>query len=119
VARATGLKVIKAVRVRDAASVHRLAGFKTDFHLVDAHVPGIMGGTGEQFDWRLVAEHPDDPPLILAGGLDPDNVVEAITTVRPFAVDVSSSLEREPGIKDHDQVGRFFAAVRGATTAAA
>ena len=113
--RRTGLKVIKAARVRDAASVRVLSAYKTDFHMLDAYVAGSWGGTGERFDWELAAAHSGQPPLLLSGGLDARNVSDAIDLVRPFAVDVASGVETEPGRKDHDELRRFFAAVEGAT----
>lgn len=81
--------------------------------LLDAYVPGVPGGTGERFDWSLI---PDDlpKPLILAGGLTPDNVVEAIASVRPYAVDVSGGVEASRGIKDAERVAAFIRHVREA-----
>jgi phosphoribosylanthranilate isomerase len=116
-ARRTGLKVIKAVRVRDAYSVRSLSAYRTDFHMLDAFVPGRPGGTGARFDWALAAEHDDGPPLILSGGLRPDNVAEAIDVVRPWAVDVASGVEAEPGRKDPAKLARFFEAVSRAPAA--
>jgi phosphoribosylanthranilate isomerase len=113
-ARRTGLKVIKAARVRDAASIKALSAYRTDYHLLDAHVPGRSGGTGERFDWSLVAEHPDPTPVILSGGIRPDNVREAIEKVEPFAVDCSSGVEASPGLKDHDKLEQLFEAAREA-----
>jgi phosphoribosylanthranilate isomerase len=114
--RRTGLKVMKAARVRDMTTVRELATYHTDLHLLDAFVPGRHGGTGERFDWEIAAAHPGDPPLVLSGGLDPDNVADAIAIAKPFAVDVASGVEAQPGIKDPDKVRRFFEAVE--TTAA-
>jgi phosphoribosylanthranilate isomerase len=109
--RRTGLKLMKAVRVRDGAAVRALSAYRTDYHLMDSHVQGSFGGTGERFDWELAHEHPRHPPLVLSGGLDPDNVAEAIAIARPFAVDVASGVEAEPGRKDPDKLRRFFASV--------
>jgi phosphoribosylanthranilate isomerase len=109
--RRTGLKVMKAARVRDASAIRALSAYATDFHLLDAHVPGMAGGTGERFDWSLAAEHPREPPLVLSGGLTADNVVGAIELVRPFAVDVASGVESAPGRKDAVKLREFFAAV--------
>ena len=100
-ARRTGCKVIKAIRVRSRADVRAAEAFRTDFHLLDAHRAGTHGGTGESFDWELLAERRSEVPLILAGGLTPGNVDEAIAVTRPFAVDVASGVEAKPGIKDH------------------
>ena len=115
--RRTGLKLMKAVRVRDAASIKALSAYATDYHMLDAYVPGTAGGTGERFDWQLAAGHPPKPPLVLSGGLRPDNVAEAISVVDPFAVDVSSGVESEPGRKDHRRLHDFFRAVRAAEPA--
>jgi len=117
VARRTGAKVIKAARVRDRADVRALHAFPTDFHLLDAYAPGRPGGTGETFEWELASEHPRDRPLILSGGLVPGNVRDAIAAVRPFAVDVASGVECEPGVKDHARMDAFAQAVRGSAHA--
>ena len=106
-ARRTGCKVIKAVRVRSRADVRAAEAYRTDFHLLDAHRPAAPGGTGESFDWELVAYRRSEVPLILAGGLTPDNVDEAISATHPFAVDVASGVESEPGIKDHALMAAF------------
>jgi len=115
VARRTGAKVIKASRVQSRATLQAAAAFHTDFHLLDAHVEGVPGGTGETLDWELVRNHPFDAPLILSGGLTPDNVARAIAVTKPFAVDVASGTERSPGIKDPDRLEAFAAAVRSTT----
>ena len=74
--------------------------------LLDGHAPGEAGGTGESFDWASIAAV--DKPIVLAGGLRPDNVKQAIDLVHPFAVDVSSGVESSPGIKDKDKVAAFM-----------
>jgi phosphoribosylanthranilate isomerase len=105
VARRTGAKVTKAVRVRTRGDVASLEPFHTDFHLLD-------GGGGETFAWDLVRErHRGAPPLILAGGLTAENVGAAIEAIRPFAVDVASGTEREPGVKDPEKVLAFSSSV--------
>jgi phosphoribosylanthranilate isomerase len=109
--RRTGLKLMKAARVRDGAAARALSAYRTDFHLMDSHVPGTWGGSGQRFDWKLAAEHPHTPPLVLSGGLDPGNVAEAIEVARPFAVDVASGVEAEPGRKDPEKLRRFFESV--------
>jgi phosphoribosylanthranilate isomerase len=114
VGRRTGAKVIKVLRVRSAADVKTAESFRTDFHMFDTHRAGTPGGTGESFDWELAAGRRSKVPLILAGGLRQENVAEAISVVRPFAVDVASGVESEPGIKDPALLEALFEAVRGA-----
>jgi phosphoribosylanthranilate isomerase len=114
VARRTGAKVMKAVRVHDAAQVHDLQRFSTDYHLLDAYSPRTPGGTGETFDWELARRHPRTPPMVLSGGLDPDNVGAAIDTARPFAVDVVTGTEAAPGRKDPAKLKAFVRAVEAA-----
>jgi phosphoribosylanthranilate isomerase len=117
----TGLKVMKAARVRDRASVQALRAFRVgvDFHLLDAYVEGIPGGTGETFRWELAKERGPGPPLVLSGGITPDNVAEAITGVRPYAVDSASGTESSPGVKDPAKVTALMRAVEQASLAAA
>jgi phosphoribosylanthranilate isomerase len=107
-ARRTGCKVIKALRVRSAADVRAAEAYRTDFHLLDAHQPGTPGGTGESFDWELLAERRSEVPLVLAGGLTPENVGAGVAAARPFAVDVASGVEAQPGVKDHALMAAFL-----------
>ncbi|HTO18106.1 MAG TPA: phosphoribosylanthranilate isomerase [Pseudomonas sp.] len=105
----------KALRVRPGddlrAEAARFSGARAI--LLDAYVPGVPGGTGERFDWKLIpADLPR--PLILAGGLTPDNVAEAISSVRPYGVDVSGGVEASRGIKDAAKVAAFIQRVREA-----
>jgi phosphoribosylanthranilate isomerase len=113
-ARRTGCKVMKAARVRDAAQVKDLRRFHTDFHLLDAYSPRSPGGTGETFSWELARQHGGEPPVVLSGGLDPDNVGEAIAVARPFAVDTASGTEAAPGRKDPAKLTALFRAVEAA-----
>ena len=113
-ARRTGCKVIKVVRVRSTADVIAAEVFRTDYHLLDAHRESAPGGTGESFDWELLAGRRSSVPMILAGGLTPANVGEAIAIARPFAVDVASGIESAPGIKDHALMAAFAEAASGA-----
>ncbi len=85
--------------------------------LMDTFIPGTVGGTGRRFDWSLTRSI-DTKPVILAGGLGPENVAEAISQVKPFAVDVSSSLESSPGLKDHARIAALMMAVREADDSA-
>lgn len=114
VARRTGCGVIKAIRVRSAADLQASAAYRTDFHLLDAHRPGPPGGTGESFDWELVGRHPGKVPVILAGGLTPENVADGVRITKPWGVDVASGVESANGIKDHDKVAAFIEAARRA-----
>lgn len=118
VARRSGCKVIKAVRVASTADIVGARAFRTDYHLFDAHRPGRPGGTGESFDWQLVAGRRGDVPAILAGGLEPANIAEAIEVARPWAVDVASGVESAPGVKDHELMAAFAEAARTAGAAA-
>ena len=116
-ARRTGCKVIKAARVRTRAEIQALEAFHTDFHLLDSYRAGTPGGTGEPFAWELARAHGGGVPLILSGGLTSENVADAISVVRPFAVDVASGVEREPGLKDPDKLLAFAEAVRATAPA--
>jgi phosphoribosylanthranilate isomerase len=117
VAERTGLRVIKAVRVASGADIQDAARFHTDLLLLDAAVGSAWGGTGQTFDWALAAQRHSPAPLILSGGLTPENVAEGIATVRPWAVDVASGVESAPGIKDHAKVEAFMAAAKEAAIA--
>jgi len=119
VARRTGSKLIKAIHVSSAAEIHAAEAYRTDFHIFDAQRRGLYGGTGETFDWELLAGRRSEIPAIVAGGLRPDNVAAAVQRARPFAVDVASGVEAEPGRKDHKLLGAFFDAVEGAAAAPA
>jgi phosphoribosylanthranilate isomerase len=110
-----GRPYIKAVRVnRDTDLLKCAADFDAARGLLlDAFVPGVPGGTGERFDWSLIP--PNLPkPIILSGGLTPDNVVQAIQRVRPWAVDVSSGVESAKGIKDAQKTAQFIAKAKAA-----
>ncbi len=104
--------VIKAIRLRDRGSFLALAEFKGRFgvrgFLVDTYSPTAYGGTGHVTDWSLASEAAKALPILLAGGLTPDNVREAIQQVRPYGVDVSSGVEQRPGQKDHPKVRAFI-----------
>jgi phosphoribosylanthranilate isomerase len=116
-ARRTGARVIKAARVRGPGDVEALRAFPTDFHMLDTHVEGTPGGTGTTFDWELARRHGGPAPVILSGGLDPDNVGAAVAALRPFAVDSASGTEAAPGVKDAARLEAFFRAVAAADQA--
>jgi phosphoribosylanthranilate isomerase len=115
VARRTGLKVIKAIHVASAADVHAAEAYRTDFHLFDRRADGLWGGSGRSFDWELLRGHRSEVPAILAGGLTADNVAAAIDVCHPYAVDVASGVESEPGRKDHAAMTAFFEAANAAS----
>jgi phosphoribosylanthranilate isomerase len=114
IARRAGVKVIKAIHVASAADIHAAEAFRTDFHLFDRRGNGLWGGSGESFDWSLLASHGSEVPAMVAGGLRPDNVAEAIAVTHPYAVDVASGVESEPGRKDHAAMTAFFEAAQAA-----
>jgi len=107
------LKTIKAFRVRDAASLAEITTFHTSAWLLDSFVPGLRGGSGACFNWDLARDSKSHGrPIILAGGLTPDNIASAIAHVRPYGVDVSSGVELKPGIKDHAKLKAFIEKAR-------
>jgi phosphoribosylanthranilate isomerase len=116
---ATGLEIWAVVRTPDGTlgdDAEALAD-AADAFVVDALVPGQLGGTGVAVPWAVLGESLDAMAsghrIVLAGGLTPDNVAEAISYVSPMIVDVSSGVESAPGIKDHARIRAFVAAVRG------
>ena len=111
VARRTGAKVIKAVRIASAADFQDVERYHTDFHLLDTAARGLRGGSGRTWDWALAARRRRNVPAILSGGLTADNVAAGIQAVEPWAVDVSSGVEAAPGVKDHARLRAFMAAV--------
>lgn len=107
-----GVKVIKALRVRDEGSLAALERFEADLFLLDAYSEKARGGTGEKFDWGLAKSLEGRDNILVSGGLGPENVGEAIRLFRPYGVDASSSLESAPGKKDRERVRRFIFAAR-------
>lgn len=110
-----GFDVLKALQVRDRASLDAIGDYPCRTLLLDAHNPGSYGGGGTPFPWELFTaarERFPDKTLILSGGLTPANVAEAVRQTRPAAVDVASGVESAPGIKDLAQVAAFIAAAR-------
>jgi len=100
-------RVIKAFRVQDQNSLSTLPAYEVSAFLLDSYVAGSYGGTGHRFNWDLAAEAASRYPVILAGGLTPENVADAVQRVRPYAVDVSSGVESSPGRKDPNKVAAF------------
>ena len=119
----TAVRIIKALRVRDRSFIDDVARWRdagVAGILFDAFSPTVRGGAGRRFDWDLVVQArkcgglDDAPPIILAGGLTPQNIRAAIRTVRPWGVDVSSGVESGPGIKSVEMIERFIAAAQSA-----
>ncbi len=107
-ARLKGRKVIKAFRVRSEDDLRELEWYRVDAYLLDTRVEGRAGGTGESFDWSIARGARTRGQIILAGGLRPDNVAEAILAARPYGVDVSSGVEESPGKKSRQLVEAFI-----------
>ena len=110
-----GVPFFKAIGVKSRADLAHAADFHAAAILLDAHAPGVYGGTGETFDWNdavnFKSRHPAIP-LILAGGIVPENAALALRTVRPAALDVASGAEHAPGVKDFAKVAALLAALR-------
>jgi phosphoribosylanthranilate isomerase len=104
----------KAIGVKDGSAIDDARRFPGDHLLVDASVPGMPGGTGRTFDWAIAKAIARERRLTLAGGLTPENVAEAVRTVRPFRVDVASGVESAPGKKDPALVRAFVEAAKRA-----
>ena len=113
VAERTGARVIKALRIGSGADIRAAERYHTDLHLLDAAAGAAYGGTGRTWDWELVAQRRSKIPVVLSGGLSPENVAEAVSVVRPWAVDVASGVESAPGVKDPAKVRAFIAAAEG------
>ena len=108
-------RVVKAFRMDGPGALARLEEYKRFAWLLDSYVPGVLGGTGQTFNWDLACEAVRmGGQVILAGGLVPENAARAVAAVRPYAVDVSSGVEIAPGRKDPARIRAFVAAVRGA-----
>ena len=105
------LPVVKAIPVDQVRTLSKLLSYEVSAFLLDTPSRGY-GGSGEPFDWSLAEGVSEVAPVILAGGLTPENVADAVRAVRPYAVDVASGVESSPGVKDVIRMSRFVAAVR-------
>jgi len=103
-------KIIKAFRIKDEKSLQDIKAFRDiDFILLDVFKQGQFGGTGDSFDWNIATMlRQPNTPIFLSGGLNPDNVKAAVEKIKPFCVDVSSGVEKEPGKKDDVLIARFI-----------
>jgi phosphoribosylanthranilate isomerase len=110
-----GGRVIKAFQVKDKESLKTMAHYRVGAFLLDSYKDGVRGGTGVAFDWHLAVVAKTFGKVILAGGLTPENVAEAVKLVQPYGVDVAGGVEREKGIKDHAKVRKFITEVRRAS----
>jgi phosphoribosylanthranilate isomerase len=110
--REAGVKVMKALRVKNTTSLDALDEYEADLFLLDAYSAKARGGTGERFDWRVAKSLTGRDNIVVSGGLSPENVREAVEFFEPFGVDASSSLEDGPGRKNGELVRRFVLAAR-------
>ncbi|MFH7029906.1 MAG: phosphoribosylanthranilate isomerase [Heteroscytonema crispum UTEX LB 1556] len=109
------IEIIKALRIRNAEDFDKASTYSlcVDTLLLDAYHPQQLGGTGKTLDWIMLQEFSPSCPWFLAGGLTPDNIVEALGQVKPSGIDLSSGVERAPGDKDLDKVAQLFERLRG------
>lgn len=108
-------KVIKAIRVKDSIDPKEIESYPTQAILFDNYSTEAYGGTGETFGWEILRGFDTSKKIILSGGLTPENVAQAVKIVNPYAVDVSSGVEENPGKKNPDKLKRFIKAVRNET----
>ncbi len=109
-----GVRVMKGYRVTPGFDTAQLSAYHVYAHLLDAYVRGRRGGTGQTFDWQVAFRARTFGKIVLSGGLQAENVADAIRAARPDAVDVSSGVERTPGVKDHEKMKAFVVAAREA-----
>ncbi len=105
-------RVLKAFRIQNSIPLDEMKRYNVSGFLLDTYSKGLPGGTGVSFDWSLVRESGKQKPLVLAGGLTPESVGEAIEKIRPYAVDVSSGVENSPGNKAPEKIRQFILAVQ-------
>lgn len=108
-------RVIKAFQVKDKESIKHMAHFHVGAFLLDSYKDGVRGGTGTTFDWHLAVVAKTFGRVVLAGGLTPENVAEAVKLVQPYGVDVAGGVEREKGFKDYVKLKKFITEVRRAS----
>ena len=101
-------KLIKAFRVKEDFNISGLGEYPVSAYLFDGHEKGVFGGTGKTFDWEVIKDKKIPKPVILSGGLSPENVAGAVRGLSPYAVDVSSGVEKEPGKKDYGKMEIFL-----------
>ena len=107
--------MIKAFQMKDKESIKHMAHYRVGAFLLDSYRDGLRGGTGVAFDWHLAVVAKTFGKVILAGGLTPENVAEAVKLVQPYGVDVAGGVEKEIGIKDHAKIKKFISEVRRAS----
>ncbi|MCM0083617.1 phosphoribosylanthranilate isomerase [Geomonas sp. Red32] len=106
-------RVMKAFRVRGMESLAAMPDYRVAGYVLDAYSPNAYGGTGAKFDWECAVAAKAHGPIVLAGGLEPDNVTSAVAQVAPYGVDVSSGVELSPGVKDPEKVRNFIRRAKG------
>lgn len=108
-----GKRVIKAIRVKELSDLEILKHYHVSAFLLDTYTPEFFGGTGQIFNWDIAVDAKQFGSIILAGGLNPDNIEKAVRWVKPHAVDVSSGVEEEKGIKDRGKMRLFIERAKG------
>jgi phosphoribosylanthranilate isomerase len=110
-----GSRVIKAFQIKNKESLEHMSHYRVSAYLLDSYKEGMRGGTGETFDWHLAVVAKTFGRIVLAGGLNPNNVAEAVKLVQPYGIDVAGGVEREKGIKDHVKLKTFITEARRAS----
>jgi len=103
-----GFEVIKAVRVKSKSDIEKYQEYPADYLMFDTYSPGAHGGTGKTFDWSLLNRSQIHHAFFLSGGLNKENIKEAVSTLKPHGIDISSHLESAPGVKDPEKIREFF-----------
>jgi len=105
-------KIIKVIRIKEKSDIGQVAQYSDQDILFDTYSDKEYGGTGESFNWEILKDLSLSKNIILSGGLNSDNVLDAVKIVRPYAVDISSGVECEPGKKDHKKIKKFIEAIK-------